>query len=94
MMQIGVRNQSTDAWTMLETEGVTMELTLSASDISDITARKASHSLNIRLPFTPTNDRFFGHVSEVDIDNPTSYDTFDITKKTEGQVLDNGIPVM
>jgi len=93
-MQIGVRNQSTDAWTMLETEGVTMELTLSASDISDITARKASHSLNIRLPFTPTNDRFFGHVSEVDIDNPTSYDTFDITKKTEGQVLDNGIPVM
>ena len=94
MMQLAVRNQTTDAWTMLDTTGVSMELTLALSDISDVTARRASHSLSIQLPFTPDNDAFFGHVTEVDVDNPASYNSFDITKKCEGEVSDDGETVM
>lgn len=60
----------------LDAQEASIEWSMSATDMSKPQLRTAPHSLNFSLPFTHTNNKFFNHWYEVNVDTNTwSHDT-------------------
>jgi len=90
MLELAVRNQSTDSWYMLDTLGINMELVFAIGEISDFTKRTSPHSLSFDLPMSPINNQFFG----LDADMDASLTQFNWTAETSGEILDAGVPIL
>ena len=90
MLELAVRNQTSESWSMLDTLGINMELVFAIGEVADFTKRTSPHSLSFDLPMSPINNKFFG----LDADIDASMTLFDWTKETSGEILDAGVPIL
>jgi hypothetical protein len=90
MLELAVRNQITESWSMLDTKGISLELVFAIGEVADFTKRTSPHSLSFDLPMSPTNNKFFGLDADVD----ASMTVFNWTEETSGEILDNGVPIL
>ncbi len=86
MVQIYAHGQSGSGGVELELMGASVEMNFQIQDISDLTAVQAPHSNTFQLPFTRTNNQFFGHYYEANI----ATGTFSAYAETTAEVLNDG----
>lgn len=86
MVQIYAHGQSGSGGVELELVGASVEMNFQIQDISDLTAVQAPHSNTFQLPFTRTNNQFFGHYYEANI----ATGTFSAYAETTAEVLNDG----
>ena len=86
MVQIYAHGQSGSGGVELDLVGASVEMNFQIQDISDLTAVHAPHSNSFQLPFSRTNNQFFGHYYEANI----ATGTFSAYAETTAEVLNDG----
>lgn len=89
MIQLFAYSQSDESQFFTELDAVesNIELMFQVEDLADITARRAPHSLNFDLPMTDTNNKFFGHYYNANV----QVGTWSPFVKTKVEIRDQGI---
>ena len=68
MVQIVAYSQTGEIPTYLDLGDTSIKATYSGKEIQDITSQKSNFTQNITLPFSETNNDFFSHYYEVNVD--------------------------
>jgi len=89
MITLTAFNQETNASQLLDIDSEeVIDLNFSVADIRDFTQRNSSYSQTFSLPFTPTNDAFFGYNFNVNI----STGDFSLYRRTNAVLMVDGLP--